>query len=152
MEFFKTRKVSATVSPTLEVSYAHWTSFAEIPDVEQALKRAWEQLRKELDSSQIKKQEWNKYREGYKQENLLVEIEGVLMELEGPYYPDPDYKPRPPETPKTREQQGNELLDQLLIQTQMLWSITHCSNEKFYAFINFLKATRESSTQPINHT
>jgi hypothetical protein len=143
VQFFKTRKISAAVSPTIKVSYEHWTSFNETPDVEEALKKAWEGLRSQLEASQIKKQEWNTYREGYKQEELLVDIEGVLMELEGPYYPDPEYKPRSPEPLKTTEQSANETLDTLLQRTDVLWAITHCSNEKFYAFINFLKATKE---------
>jgi len=148
INFFKSRKMTTEIGPGIEINYAHWTSFAEAADVEETLKKAWEQLRSELGPTQIKKQEWNTYREGCKQERLLVEIEGVLLQLNGPYYRDPEYKPRPPEEPKTTTQTANELTDRLLKETNVLWAITHCSSEKFYTFINFLKATKETAQKP----
>lgn len=146
VNFFKSRKMTTEVGPSIKISYEHFTGIWEVPDVEEALKKAWERLRSELEPTQIKKQRWNTYREGHKQETLLVEIEGVLLQLEGPYYADPEYKkPVQEEPPKTTTQKANELTDTLLSSTQVLWAITHCSEEKFYAFINFLKATKEAS-------
>ena len=83
VQFFKTRKTEAMVGPKIEVNYDR---YEPNDDVGLALKKQWEVLRKELDSqpSLITSQEWRSYRPKMRQEKMTVEIDGVVMELEGP--------------------------------------------------------------------
>lgn len=139
--FFKSRRTEATVGPKIDVDYDIWT-YCE--DIKLALKKQWEELRKELDLHPecIEKQDWKRYREGERQESILINIEGVIITLDGPYYPDPDYKAPKPEPPKTDEERANEGVDQLLHSTNLVWVMTHCSRAKFETFIDFLRSGR----------
>ena len=145
VKFFKTRLVSAKISPEIKIDYDRYD---DNHDANLALKKEWEGLRKEIDlnPSSIKKQDWQNYRRGMKQEILTVEIEGVLLELEGPYYPDPDYKMPIPESQrrKTEEEIGNEGVDAIVGNYQFIQSLTHCSQFKFNTLIAFIEATRAS--------
>lgn len=145
VEFFKTRQINAQISPKIQVSYEHWYPY-NVDGVGVALMKEWEVLKAEIDKtpSCVKDRKWNTYRSGYKQEELTVEIDGVVMELKGAYYSDPDYKPYKQEEPKSILQQANESIDGAVRNTDIIWAITHCSNWKYDALIDFLNATRAS--------
>ena len=142
VQFFKSRRTTATFGPKITVDYGLWT-YNE--DLKSAMKKQWEKLREELDLHPecIKEREWLRYREGERKEELTVELEDVVIKLIGSYYPDPDYQPAKPEPIKSEQERGNEAVDQLIRSTTMIWAITHCSWRKFEALINFLRATRE---------
>lgn len=139
--FFKTRQIIARVNPEIKVSYDRW-DYEQ--DVAIALKKEWEKLKEEIDKnpSCIKVRKLNRYREGMVQEELTAEIEGVMLHLTGPYYPDSEYTPRPPEKPKSTIERGNEAVDELVRNTTIIWAITHCSDYKFSTLLEFLRATR----------
>lgn len=148
VSFFKTRKISAEVGPEIEVDYHCYSSAND--DVKLALKAEWEKLRKEIDANPacIKEQEWNEYfSDRTRQETLTVDIDGVVLELKGPYYPNPNYSEPEPKPRISDEQQGNECVDGLLKQTNLIWAITHCSSVKFETFIDFVEATRKTRTR-----
>lgn len=146
VKFFKTRQISAKVSPEIRINYD--VSYSN-DDVSLALKKEWEGLRKEigLNPSCIKKQDWKDYRTGQKQEALTVEIDGILLKLEGPYYPDSDYKKPEPQRAKTAEEQANEGVDEFVGSGCFIWNLTHCSQFKFNSLISFLEATRASRSK-----
>lgn len=142
VDFFKSRQVSAKVGPKVTVDYEVWDAWDPKGPT---LKREWEGLRAEIESTKpsiVKEREWTRYRSGFKRENLMVEIEGVLMKLEGPYYPDEAYEKPPKEMPKSETETANETVDSLIQQTRILWSVGRCSDRKFDALLEFLRATR----------
>jgi hypothetical protein len=150
VEFFKGRKTVAKVGPKITVSYAYTTYSFPMDDVEVALHQQWEVLRPQLDQAPncIKKTEWRTYRVGERQEHLSVEIEGVLMELEGPYYPDPDYVAKPEERDtRTEEERANDMMDQMLQRTDWIWILEHCSTAKYHSFLDFVQASRLARTR-----
>jgi len=143
IQFFKSRKTVASVQPRIDVNY--WSYGDEAISLE--LRKQWEALLKELESdpSIIKSREWSTYtHDGTRKEEIVIDLDGVIIKLEGPYYPDPDWTKPQPVSPKTETEKGNEAVDQLIARTEMLWGITHCSERKFEALIEFLKATRAS--------
>ena len=144
VQFFRSRKVAANVWPEIRVDYDR--SYIWDEAVKVVLREQWEQLRAELakNPSVIKSQGWNEYREGQRQEELVLEIEGVNFKIHGPYYPNPAYQRPTPPPPKTPEQQGNETIDNFLQSTNILWGLTHCSDDKFNTLIEFMRATRRS--------
>lgn len=139
--FFKSRRTNVTIGPRISVDYDIYTY---VEDTKIAIKKQWEQLRKEIELHPecIQKQEWQRYRKGERQEKLILELEEVVIELEGPYYPDPDYVPAKPEPPKLEKERADETVDALLQQTSLIWAITHCSELKYRRLIQFLEATR----------
>ena len=145
IRFFKTRKIEAKVGPKIEIDYHDW---GVVDDVALALNEAWKKLRVELNNnpSYIKEHRWNEYsRDGKRREELTVEIEGVVMKLRGPYEPDPHFVRLPAEPKISDEQRANEALDQVIRSTSVIWAITHCSDMKHHAFIEFLNASRKTS-------
>lgn len=146
VSFFRTRQISAKIRPKIQVDYEKWDYN---DSVALALKNEWEALRKEIDAnpSCIQKQEWSTWGSKMRQEKLTIEIEGVTLDLEGPHYPDPNYKSPEPEPIMSDEQRGNEAIDSSLHQTNLIWAITHCSSLKFEAFIDFVEATRKTRTR-----
>ncbi len=145
VNFFKSRLASVKISPRISIDYTSWDD-----EIKLALKEQWEKLKEELKLHQniIKEQKWSDgYSDGRRREDIVLEIDGVVMRLEGPYYPDPNYN-RPPIIIKTEEQQGNESIDHLITGTSMVQAITHCTELKFKTFIDFLKATRTANKNP----
>jgi len=148
VSFFKTRKISAEVGPKIKVDYQTW--FSTNDDIALTLKAEWEKLRREIDANPtcIKEQKWHDYfTDGTRHEELTVDIDGVVLELEGPYYPNPNYKQPEPEPRISDEQKGNESIDNLLQRTHLIWAITHCSSLKFETFIDFVEATRKTRSK-----
>lgn len=142
--FLRSRRAEVTVGPDIEISYR---VYARNEDVKLALKIQWEKLLKELDLHPrcIKERKWQSYSsDGTRHEEITIDIEGVIMKLSGPYYPDPDYEPAKPKPIKSEQERANESIDELITRTNTLWAITHCGWRKFEALINFLKATREA--------
>jgi len=146
IQFFRSRRTVANIQPKIEVDYHSWSYDQE--SLRLALKKQWELLLKELESdpSIIKSRKWSDYTtsDGERKEEIVLEIDGVVVNLEGPYYLDPEWKKPPLECPKTATERGNEAIDHLTRGTDMIWAITHCSKRKFEALIEFLKATRSS--------
>lgn len=145
VNFFRSRLTSLKISPNISVDYNSWDD-----QIKLALKEQWEKLKEELrlHPNIIKEQKWsNGYSDGSRRENIVLDIEGVIMQLEGPYYPDPHYE-HPPIIIKTEEQKGNESIDGLITGTSMVWAITHCTELKFNTFMDFLKATRTTNKNP----
>lgn len=142
VKFFKTRVTPINIQPKIEVDYHSYDE-----DIEIILKKEWESLRKEINQepSIIKKQEWNSgYSDAKRREKLTVEIDGVLLQLEGPYYHDPDYKKPEPQRAKSEEEHGNERVDEMIGNHSFIWGLTHCSQFKFNTLIAYLEATRAS--------
>jgi hypothetical protein len=150
VEFFKARKTVAKVGPKIGISYSYTSYGFPVDDVEAALHAQWEVLRPQLDQAPncVKKTEWTRYRTGYRQERLSVEIDGVMMELEGPYYPDPDYVPNLEQRDmRTEEERANDRMDRMLQQTDWLWILEHCSTAKYHSFLDFIQASRLARTR-----
>jgi len=145
IKFFKSRRTVTTVQPKIEVDYV---SFSYDDNIKLQLQKQWEALLKELESdpSIVKSRKWSMtHHDGTHKEEIVLDIDGVIIALDGPYYPDPDWKKPLSEPPKTETERGNEAVDVVMRATDMLWAVTHCSDRKFEALIEFLKATRGSS-------
>ena len=148
VSFFKTRLITAKISPNIEIDYS--TYYFANKDVALSLAEGWKKLRVELDNNPgcIKEQKWNDfYSDGTRTEKLTVDIEGVVMTLTGPHEPNPNFKKPPAEPVKSEEQRANEALDQLIQSTSVIWAITHCSDIKHDAFIQFLNANRTTTSR-----
>jgi len=146
VQFFKSRKTTTSTQPHIEVSYS---TFSYDDNIKLELVKQWEMLLRELESdpSIIKSRKWNTYQwDGTRKEEIVAVIDDVVIKLEGPYYPDPDYKKPPAMPPKTETERGNEAVD-TMISANMVWAVTHCSERKFEALIEFLKATRSSASR-----
>lgn len=147
IEFFKSRKTTTTIQPEIKVDYI---CFLVGEDMRMELRKQWEGLLQQLslEPSIVQSRKWSSYItfDGERREEIKICIDGVILKLEGPYYPDPDWVKPPIREPKSESEQGNEAIDGLLRTTNMTWALTHCSDRKFEAFIEFLKATRASRT------
>jgi hypothetical protein len=149
VSFFKTRKITASVSPKIEVDYHYWGSN---DDLVLALAEDWRKLRVELNNnpSCIKTQKWNDfYSDGMRAEVLTVDIEGVFMTLEGPSEPNPNFVKPQPRPIKSAEQQANESVDEIIRGTSIIPAITHCSDIKYRTLIAFLDASRQTSAKNV---
>lgn len=147
VSFFKTRLITAKVGPKIEIDYSGSNYYWALDDIALALAVEWKKLRAELNNnpSCIKKQKWNDYySDGTRTEHLTVDIDGVVIELEGPHEPNSNFVKPPAEPIKSEEQRANEALDELIRSTSMMWAITHCSDMKHHTFIQFLNASRKT--------
>lgn len=149
VQFFKARKVTTAIQPKIEVDYGYYSYYHEA--IELALKQQWEELLQELEAepSLVKSREWSSYTtsDGKRHENIILEIDGVVLRLEGPYYADPDWKKPLPPTPKSEEQSANEAIDMAVARSDLLWAVSHCSQFKFNTFVQFIEATRASKKE-----
>ena len=140
-DFLRSRRAEVTVGPSIKIDY-HTYSWNK--DVKLALKDQWEKLQQELNLYPrcIKERKWESYGSGKRYEDITIDIEGVIMKLSGPQYPDPDYEKPEPEPVQTDEEKANEGMDQLLHQTSISWVMTHCSRSRFETFVEFLRSGR----------
>lgn len=148
VKFFKTRAISANISPKIEVNYRcrYWDFNADI--ITEKLKEEWEKLREELNAniSCIKKQEWEDYGKE-KHEKLCVNIDGVIINLIGADYPNTDYVPLITKyVPTSDTERANRDIDDLIARNNILWCITHCSKDKYSALMEFIAATRRNAS------
>jgi hypothetical protein len=145
VEFFQKRRVTTQIQPSIAVNYDPW-SYDE--NVKLALKEQWEGLLKELErASHIKERKWSSSFGGKRRELIKVEIDGVIIDLTGSEYPDPEWKQPAPAGPKSDTERGNEDLDQLTQNSSLLWALSHCSDRKYEAYIEFVKATRATRSE-----
>lgn len=143
VEFFKSRKVTALIQPKITVDY-HPFSILNDESVTASLREQWENLLQEIISSDtkiVKERKWFDYQET-RQEKITVEIDGVTLKLEGPYYPNPNYIKPIAQMPKSDIERANENIDAMVVHSDLLNIITHCSERKYEALIEFIKATR----------
>jgi hypothetical protein len=139
VKFFQSRTMSMEIQPTIRVSYSSWEA-----EINLALKEEWEDLLKELDENPkiIKNRKWTSYSGDMRQEEMILQIDGIVIELTGPRYPDPKYVKPIPDPPKTQIESANESIDNFFGQGPIIWALTHCSEVKYEALIQFIKATR----------
>lgn len=143
VQFFQSRKTTTRVQPKVAVDYYRW----EDDDLTTPLKQQWESLLEELKASPelIKKREWSSsYGNGKRREHIITEIDGVVVNLDGPLYIDPSWVKPLEMAPQTDTERANDLVDQTITQGFTLWSLAHCSERKYEALIEFIKATRAS--------
>jgi hypothetical protein len=142
-EFFKTRKTTTEIQPDISIDYG---LICVGDDVEAILRQQWEGLLVEIEqnpSIELIKRTWSSYGGRERYEQITLSIDSVRLKLRGVRYPDPAWT-EPHREHRTETEQGNDTIDSLISQTAMVWGLTHCSERKYEAFIEFLKATRAS--------
>ena len=147
-EFFKKQVVTAKVYPKIEVSFYEYST---PPEVRDALVRQWEALRPTLDSVMVKKAEWSDYGEE-RFERLVVELDGVPMQLTGPRVPNPNYKAPERVAPPPASVQADNMLSSMIAQPNnygyyggypygqgFLWAMQNASPSVKAAFLGMVK-------------
>lgn len=124
VDFFKPHLVTTTIQPKIKVEFHTYDS-----SLGDEYRKKWEGLLASLDPSTIKGREWRNYRSGYKYEEIIVDLDGVKIELGGAYYPDPSYKERA-EPVLSAQEQADRQLDAIFGQYNFAWAITTASKAK----------------------
>lgn len=145
-QFFQQRKTEVRIQPEIQIDYHAYAP----DDVKVALKDQWEQLLKEIEKNpeMVKSRAWLSWGNGSnRKEEIVVVIDNVLIKLEGPDYSNPNYRPSGEPPRISPQEQANENLDGFISSSRILWDITHCSDRKFDALVEYIKATRSARTQ-----